>query len=147
MAAAGRCDAQLLVPWLPWVMRVQTASEANWRFQSLSSGWNGPLSGGLADDVLPCCRVDAPGLEGVPAALVVDQVRGGAELPCERVHPMDACVPGRREDPLPGARVVAAFARQPGAGDVHGDEHERDVHAHERPDQAFGVIWVLCRCS
>jgi hypothetical protein len=40
----------------------------------------------LADDVLPGGGVEASVAERVPAVLVVDQVRGGAELPGERVH-------------------------------------------------------------
>ncbi len=30
----------------PWVMRAQTTLVANWRLQSLSSGWKGPFVGG-----------------------------------------------------------------------------------------------------
>ena len=55
---------------------------------------------------------------------------------------VDTSVRGRREGPLAGARVVAALAQQPGAGDVHADEHEGDVHAHERADQVQHVLVI-----
>ena len=71
----------------PWVMRAQTASDANWRLQSLSSGWNGPFVRGSW--LMMSCHAAGSMhqlLEGVSAVLVVDQAGGGAELPGERVH-------------------------------------------------------------
>jgi hypothetical protein len=35
-------------------------------------------------------------------------------------------------NPLAGAPVVAAFPQQAGAGDIHPDEDQGGVHAHER---------------
>ena len=89
-------------------------------------------------------QVPGPGGDlgrGVVAEPVqLDQVE--APLGLGGLQPVDAGVPGRREEPLPGARVVAALAQQPGAGDVHPDEHEGDVHAHERADQVQDVLVV-----
>jgi hypothetical protein len=62
-------------------------SDANCRFAVAQLGLEGSFGQGkLADDVLPCSGVDAPGPEGVSPVLVVDQVWGGAELAGERVH-------------------------------------------------------------
>jgi hypothetical protein len=36
-------------------------------------------------------------------------------------------------------RAGPAFSQQSRAGDVHADQHQRDVHAHQRPDQVQGV--------
>ncbi|MGW1255632.1 hypothetical protein ACWD5Q_10675 [Streptomyces sp. NPDC002513] len=51
-------------------------------------------------------------------------------------------MPGGREPPLSGGRVVAPLAQQTGARDVDADQDQGDVHAHERADQVEGVLVV-----
>jgi len=76
----------------------------------------------------------------VAEAVQFDQVE--TPLGLGRFQPGDFGMPGRRQDPLPGARIEAPFLQQSRTWDVDTDQDKGDVHAHECPQQVEGVLII-----